>query len=283
MFKNYHTGLAQWHHRQWYQSLSSSKRSLSQYSSCFSTVEGNSSFYALPSIADLRNWAETTPDDFKFCFKFPREISHKQSLIHCSRQVSDFLNRISLLNGKLGVIWLQLGHKFSADALQHLEKFLAQLPNDFDYAVEVRHLDFYRKDEVERQFNQLLIKHNVNRVVFDTRSLFGDDTLVDEATLEAKRAKPKVPTHVIRTGHHPFIRVIVPMDRALGAWVLEQWVNKVLQWIEQGVVPYMFFHTPDNATAPQLAVKFNRMLHQQNPEVALLCDWAEDDRQTALF
>ena len=45
-------------------------------------------------------------------------------------------------------------------------------------------------------------KHNVNRVVFDTRSLFGDDTLVDEATLEAKRAKPKVPTHVIRTGHH---------------------------------------------------------------------------------
>lgn len=73
------------------------------------------------------------------------------------------------------------------------------------------------------------------------------------------------------------------MDRALGVWVLEQWVNKVLQWIEQGVVPYIFFHTPDNATAPQLAVKFNRMLHQQNTEVALLCDWAEDDRQTALF
>ena len=157
------------------------------------------------------------------------------------------------------------------------------MPNDFDYAVEVRHLDFYRKDEVERQFNQLLTKHNVNRVVFDTRSLFGDDTLVDEATLEAKRSKPKVPPHVIRTAHHPFIRVTEPMDRALGAWVLEQWVNKVLQWIEQGVVPYIFFHTPDNATAPQLAVKFNRMLHQQNAEVALLCDWAEDDRQTALF
>jgi len=281
-----HLGLAQWHHSQWYQSKSSSSGSLSQYSRYFSSVEGNSSFYALPGLANLKNWYDSTPESFKFCFKFPKEISHKQSLIHCSRLVGEFLNRISVLNEKLGVIWLQLGPHFSAKDFSRLEFFIQNLPKEFNYAVEVRHMDYFRKDDVERRFNQLLTAHQVDRVIFDTRSLFAcekNSARLDVATREALLVKPRVPTHVINTGCHPFVRVIVPMHRQLGVWVLRQWVDKVALWLAQGVEPYLFFHTPDNAQAPQLAIEFYNMLRARVPAIELLPNWQEDDVQGDLF
>ncbi|NQZ33207.1 MAG: DUF72 domain-containing protein [Oceanospirillaceae bacterium] len=283
MAKKIYLGLAQWHHSKWYPSKSSSSTGLSVYSNCFSSVEGNTSFYALPSTENLQRWQEETPDDFKFCFKFPKEISHKQCLIHCSRQVSEFLNRISSINAKLGVIWLQLDANFTPADVPRLEKFLQSLPRDFEYGVEVRHLDFFCKDEIERRYNQLLIKHQVNRVIFDTRSLFAHDKASDSASVEAFQAKPRVPTHVIATGRHPFVRVIVPMDLKLAEQVLQQWVLKVGEWVDQGLVPFMFFHTPDNVMAPQLAVSFSQMLHEHCNDVEVLSIWLDDDLQSSLF
>ncbi|MFT5706546.1 MAG: hypothetical protein ACI9ES_000827 [Oceanospirillaceae bacterium] len=276
-------GLAQWHHSKWYPFKSSSNQSLQQYSSCFTSVEGNTSFYGLPSESNLRNWSETVPEQFSFCFKFPKEISHKQCLTHCSRQVTDFLNRISLIKHQLGIIWLQLDKSFGANELLVLQRFLEHLPNDFNYAVEVRSLDYYRKDSTEQQFNQLLHQHGVNRVIFDTRSLFSNNQLTDPATLEALKAKPKVPAHVLATGQSPFVRIIIPMHRSLAKKVIMQWVAKAVQWIDAGLTPYFFFHTPDNAEAPLFAQCFSQLLSQQRPNIQVLSLWEQDKIQTSLF
>jgi len=276
MHKKIHIGLAQWHHSHWYSSNSSVSAGLSQYSRYFSSIEGNASFYALPSSANLKKWHDSTPSYFKFCFKFPQEISHKQGLIHCSRLVCDFLNRISPLNDKLGIIWLQLDAHFAAKDLYRLAAFLKDLPTEFNYGVEVRHLDFFRKGDVERKFNQILKAYHVNRVIFDTRSLFAceqKDAVLDVPTREALAAKPRVPTHVINTGSHPFVRVIVPMDIELGRWVLMQWVEKVVFWLNQGLLPYLFFHTPDNVRAPHLAIEFTKLLNARLPDIEPLPEW----------
>lgn len=276
-------GLAQWHHSKWYLNSRLSSQPLTQYCQTFSSVEGNTSFYGLPSEKNLLTWQELTPDDFKFCFKFPKEISHKQGLTHCSRQVCEFLNRISLINAKLGVIWLQLEQSFGAHSLPALEKFLAQLPSEFDYAVEVRSLDWFRKDAVEQRFNRLLAKRGINRVMFDTRSLFANTQLQDDATKEALLAKPRVPAHIVATGSSPMARIIVPMQIQLGEYVLLQWVNKVVQWLEQGLTPFLFFHTPDNFQAPQLAMRFSQLLHSAYPSVEEIEPWGQDELQSRLF
>lgn len=276
-------GLAQWHHSKWYLNSGSSDQSLVQYSHSFSSVEGNTSFYATPSVQTLNSWSQAVPDDFKFNFKFPKEISHKQCLTHCSRQVSEFLNRISVLNEKLGVVWLQLDHHFDRNKLPLLERFITNLPRNFSYGVEVRSLDYFYKDEIEQRFNQLLMEYEVNRVIFDTRSLFANDQLKDSATLEAFKAKPKVPTHVIATGRCPMARIIVPMDIELGVETLRQWATKVAGWLSEGRTPYLFFHTADNAQAPDVAVLFSEMLQRLCGDCVTVSLWNQQAPQSSLF
>lgn len=41
------------------------------------TVEGNSTFYALPSSAAGARWRDETPEHFRFCFKFPSDLTHR--------------------------------------------------------------------------------------------------------------------------------------------------------------------------------------------------------------
>jgi uncharacterized protein YecE (DUF72 family) len=279
-------GLAQWHHNQWYLAGSSAGKSLQTYASSFSSVEGNMSFYGLPSQTSIQSWDAATNSDFKFCFKFPKEISHKQGLTHCSRQVCEFLNRISILNSKLGIVWLQLDRYFGAINLPKLDAFLRDLPVEFDYAVEVRSIEFYLKDDTEKIFNQMLQKYNVNRVIFDTRSLFANDKIDDKATLHALSAKPRVPTHALSTSDNPFVRIIVPMDQSLGMQIMNQWAIKIASWLSAGLSPYVFFHTPDNAFAPQLAKKFTELLIAQHPQVPVLLLWQEEQEllpQVSLF
>ncbi|EPJ44767.1 MAG: hypothetical protein OFPI_39070 [Osedax symbiont Rs2] len=283
MSKEIYFGLAQWHHSKWYTRSSPSNASLAQYCNSFSSVEGNSSFYALPSEKSLDLWYQTSPDYFKFCFKFPQEISHKQVLTHCSRQGCDFFYRISLLKDKLGLLWLQLDARFSVLELQKLERFISALPTQFNYAVEVRHLDFFNKDQSERRFNQLLKSHNINRVIFDTRSLFANSQLTDLATSEALQAKPKVPTHVIATDSSPLVRIIVPMDSKLGEQVLQQWARKAAQWLDQGLTPYFFLHTPDNARAPELARYFSQLINRHRTQVDVIKLWGQQQNQQLLF
>lgn len=50
------------------------------YSRTFNTVEGNSTFYALPSVETTRRWASETANGFRFMLKFPRVISHDSEL-----------------------------------------------------------------------------------------------------------------------------------------------------------------------------------------------------------
>lgn len=279
-------GLAQWHHSQWYLAGSNTGKSLQTYASSFSSVEGNMSFYGIPSKKSIQSWDSDTNSDFKFCFKFPKEISHKQGLTHCSRQVCEFLNRISILNSKLGVVWLQLDRYFGAQNLPKLDAFLRDLPTEFSYAVEVRSTEFYLKDETEKCFNQMLQKYHINRVIFDTRSLFANDQIDDKATVHALSAKPRVPTHALSTSEHPFVRIIVPMEQSLGMQIINQWVNKIVFWLDAGLSPYVFFHTPDNAFAPQLAKKFNELLVEKRPQVPVLSLWEEEGElfpQVSLF
>ena len=276
-------GLPQWHHGAWYPNTRSASKSLGLYTNSFNSVEGNLSFYGIPSQKNIQSWDNVTPSGFKFCFKFPREISHKQGLTHCSRQVCEFLNRIRVLNSKLGIVWLQLDQYFAASSLHKLERFLCALPTEFDYAVEVRNLEFYQKDAVERQLNQLLQRLLINRVIFDTRSLFANDSLSDSATIDALKVKPQVPTHVLNTGPNPFVRILLPMDVSLGMYVIKQWVSKVVSWLDEGLVPYLFFHTPDNVCAPQVAKIFSQLVNLQRAQVKTISLWNELAPQRDLF
>lgn len=278
----YFIGLTQWHHADWYAARYANSQALQVYAQHFSSVEGNHSFYGLPSAQAVQQWREHVPASFRFCFKFPKSISHQAQLQHCQRETTEFLQRIAPLHANMGVIWLQMSPRFSAQALPELQRFLQNLPKDFEYGIEVRHADFFNKANSERRFNRLLMASQVNRVMFDTRVLFKHPSN-EAATQDALRKKPHVPLHVIATGQQPLVRFISPLSFTLADEALQQWCHKAGQWMSEGREPYFFFHTPNNQHAPLLAQRFSEKMATLYPQAQVLTLWDHRPTQTALF
>ena len=277
-----HIGLPQWQHPLWHTDRPDGLKALQRYAQHFSSVEGNSSFYGAPRHETLARWIEHTPDYFRFCFKVPRSISHDAPLHHGAQALHEFLEGLSFAKKRLGVIWLQLSSKQGPEALPALRALCQQLPAGFSYGLEVRHNRFFAKGDEERELNALLMQHNINRVMFDTRFLFSD-TATDDETREAQRKKPQVPLHVIATGQHPMVRFISPLDIQRAETALQQWASKFHEWIAEGRQPLMFCHTPNNDESPQLAAHFATLLAQQLAHYQPAPVWPKAAKQNALF
>lgn len=252
-----------WSNRDWIGSLypkgANSKSFLHHYSQTFSTVEGNTTFYALPSSDTVESWRSQAASGFKFSFKLPKTITHERSLRSVDTLLTEFFDRLSPLAEHQGVYMIQLPAEFGADSLPILSKFLDQLPSDLDFSVEVRHPVFFNRGDEEKQLNQLLHSKDVDRVCFDSRALFSEPAVTD-AEKDAQRKKPQLPVHALVTAKHPIIRFIGSSDLTKNEDFLIPWRNKLNEWRGQGKVPYIFIHTPSNQYAVEQAVAFSQLL-----------------------
>ncbi|WP_273857340.1 DUF72 domain-containing protein [Photobacterium sp. GSS17] len=261
-------GLAMWSHNHWQQSLygsgCKSGDRLAKYAEVFHTVEGNTTFYATPSLGTVKKWHDATPDDFRFTFKFPQAITHQQQLAHCDQLVADFLSVMAPLVDKVGLWTIQLPAQFGPDHLGALEQFLNRLPRHFPVGVEVRHPAFFQKGEAEKQLNRLLLDHQANRIIMDSRPVFAAAPTT-EAIIDAHQKKPQVPVHAIATADHPMIRFIGHPEEADNDPFFANWLARLPQWLADGKQPYLYIHTPDNNRAPELAVRLYQQLQKSSP------------------
>ena len=271
MIKRYRLGCAIWKHSEWEHYCFSQKSSLQDYSSVFNTVEGNTSFYGLPSESTIQQWKQEVQEGFEFHFKIPKVITHEKQLISAQGEIEQFLKRMEPLGHYLGTYLLQLSPQFDVNGLSRLDHVLNQYHEAFGFCVEVRHLSFFDKGKGERALLDMLNKYQVNRVIFDSRPLFSV-VAEDDATREAQRKKPRLPVHVYTTGNEPFIRYIGHPNLEHNESFLTQWVDKFVGWINQGKVPKMFIHTPSNADAPVLASRFHDLLSKKI-DVGFLPEW----------
>lgn len=155
-----HIGTMGWSYSFWVNSFYPKrlKRSqfLTEYSKHFGTVEVDNTFYRVPSENTLTSWKEQTPNYFLFSFKFPRVVTHDKMLENCEDYVEFFLKRISLMKEKLGVLLLQFPAAFNTEHLTLLSNFLAILPRDYRFSVEVRN-----KKLLQDKLYSLLRSYNV--------------------------------------------------------------------------------------------------------------------------
>lgn len=282
----YHVGLPQWNHSAWQDSvLAGSKHGhpLKHYARYFNSVEGNTTFYGLPNARNVETWNIESPDDFNFCFKLPQTITHQSALKHCESELKTFFSTMEPLQEKIGLISIQLPASFAPSQLDVLTTFFKQLPKDWPFAIEVRHIGFFDKNESERRFNRLLLDFGINRTMFDTRTLFANPES-DDATQDALQKKPNLPLHVIATAERPMMRFISPLNWQLAKESLTPWLAKTESWIKEGKTPYLFFHTPDNHEAPELARYFCQQLSNRASGLNNPLDWQSTQKeQTDLF
>jgi uncharacterized protein YecE (DUF72 family) len=150
---------------------------LREYARRLTTIEGNTTFYAVPAAKTIESWVEQTPEIFRFCPKIPKAISHEGKLADSIGRAQEFVNVMRPLGPRLGPMFLQLPPRYSPRLIEDLVQFLGDFPNDVRLGVEVRHLDWF--DPPDRDsLNQMLISRNMARVVIDTRpirDLAGDE------------------------------------------------------------------------------------------------------------
>lgn len=249
-----------WQGRYLPQTLAPRER-LRSYATWCNAVEGNTTFYATPSVATVRTWAEQTDPDFRFVFKLPKQITHERRLADsdtftdASGLLSNFLTAIEPLGPRIHTLWIQLPPSFSPDGLGTLAGFLRRLPGGYRYAVEVRHRAFFQDPRWEQRLEEVLGTVAAEWVSFDTTVLF-ESPPVTEAEQEAWTRKPRVPRRSRALTAHPVVRYIGRDDFALTAEGWRPWLDTVVRWLRENRSPTVFIHTPDNVDALALARRF---------------------------
>lgn len=268
----YYLGCPSWSEPAWRGSLypdgSRSADFLPLYAQVFNAVEGNTTFYASPSLETVARWAERMPAHLRFCAKLPREISHAGDLREQLSAAEDFRRLLAPLGERVAPFWLQLPASFGPQRLAELVGFIEPWQGG-ELAVEVRHPAFFAKGEEERSLNRLLHERGIERVCLDSRALFSCVSSAP-AVLHAQAKKPRLPLRPAAFSQSPQLRFIGHPELSANDPFMAPWLDKVADWINEGRTPYVFLHTSDNRLAPQLAQRFHQQLMQRLPGLPAL-------------
>jgi uncharacterized protein YecE (DUF72 family) len=201
------------------------KEMLRFYSERLSTVEINATFYRMPQPSMLETWMEQVPETFRFSLKAPQRITHFKRLKETEEETKYFLDTVSLLTDRLGVVLFQLPPNFKKD-LPRLEAFVNQLPPGGRAAFEFRHPTWFDDDVL-----QVLRSRNYAFCVSDTDDL--------------------PTTHIDKTADWGYLRLrrVNYSEENLAEW----WKRiRDQDWKDT----FLFFKHEDAGTGPKLAAQF---------------------------
>ena len=257
---NFYLGCAIWSYKEWvgnlYPPKSQPRDFLNLYSRRFTTVEGNTTFYAIPSDSTINKWVEQTSPGFKFCPKLHRQITHQGLLTPYISNALSFLERMSGLGDRLGTVFIQLPSSYSPEYFADLTEFLTPCSqSNISLALEVRHLDWFDGDG--DRLNSLLTKLNIARVLLDTRPIYN---CPDDPQIGSPRKKPKLPLQPTILGDTALVRFISHPNRPYNQTYLQQWATQLDRWLNKGKTVYFFVHCPQEVRSPDTAKYFYSLL-----------------------
>jgi len=134
-------GCSGWSYKDWrgvvYPADLPQRRWFEHYQSLFDTVELNSTFYRLPSVTAVEQWAQNAAPGFVYAVKLGGFGSHRMKLSDASSWLPNHLDRVQRLGSHLGPNLVQLPPRWSRN-VERLDEFLSIVPSSMRWAVEVR-------------------------------------------------------------------------------------------------------------------------------------------------
>ena len=103
----------------------------------FDTVELNNTFYRLPTVVAIEQWAAQAPPGFVYAVKMGGFGSHRMKLRDATRWLPNHLDRVRRLGPALGPNLVQLPPRWKRN-VERLDEFLDAVPKDLRWAVELR-------------------------------------------------------------------------------------------------------------------------------------------------
>ncbi len=152
-------GCSSWTSAAWWGSLYprrlAPRERLGAYARLFDTVEVDASYYRDPGPGVVGRWGRSTPDDFLFALKFPRELLDPTRPVDRDG-VAAFETHAKELGPKLGALLLQFPPSATpARARGFLHELLLSLDPAIRYAVELRDAGWFRASAREALLAEL--------------------------------------------------------------------------------------------------------------------------------
>lgn len=251
-------GIPRWGDRSWvgrvYPRGTKEAAYMEQYIKQFNAHELNATHYKIYTPEEIGKWAARARGrDFKFCPKVPQLISHYSNFSKVFDQTSAFLEGVLAFGENLGPIFLQVSESYAPGRRDALFKYLASLPTDLSFFLEVRHPQWFADGVVRKELFDTLRSINVGAVITDT-------------------AGRRDCTHMHLPVAKTFVRFVANLLHPTDYNRLDAWAERLTYWINNGLQElYFFVHMPDEMYGPELVAylidKLNPAcdLHLQNP------------------
>ncbi|HMG92101.1 MAG TPA: DUF72 domain-containing protein [Chryseolinea sp.] len=124
---------------------------LQYYSTFYNSIEVNSTFYKLPLKRTLDTWNKAVSVNFKFTFKFWKQVTHNKGLLFNPIDVEQFMGIVNNIGIKKGCLLLQFPPSIKIQSIDQVAHLLSQVraldPNrSWDIAMEFRDNSWYAEE-----------------------------------------------------------------------------------------------------------------------------------------
>jgi len=254
-----YVGCAKWGRVEWlgkiYPPKTKEKYFLDQYVHHYNSIELNATHYKIYGPLGIQKWAaKANGRDFLFCPKMFQGVTHRGSLKGKDFILNEYLRGIVAFEKHLGPTFVQVSDTFSPKRKDELFNFLRSLPADLQFFLEVRHRDWFSKENIREELFSTLKEINTGAVITDT-------------------AGRRDCAHMYITIPKTFIRFVGNSLHKTDYSRIDDWVNRIKYWLDNGMKEiYFFMHMHDEAKSPELTVylvdKLNKVcgLDLQKPQ-----------------
>ncbi|SHG66941.1 Uncharacterized conserved protein YecE, DUF72 family [Chryseolinea serpens] len=232
-------GCAKWGRKDWVGKIYPLKTKeadfLNHYAKHFNCIELNATFYRMPTFSQTQGWAAKVGDDFRFCPKFTDQITHIKRLKDVKEQTDRFLEGVSGFGKKLGPLFLMPHPSMPPKTLDTLEAFIQSLPKDLQLFVELRHPQWFSEPEANAAVFNMLERNRAGSIITDASGR--------RDCVHMHLSTPEAFIRFVGNGLHPtdYTRI-------------DDWVQRIKVWMEQGIDRvYFFMHQHDELHSPELS------------------------------
>jgi uncharacterized protein YecE (DUF72 family) len=243
---NIHIGTSGWSYAGWkgpfYPAKLASAKWLSYYNSLFSTTEINGSFYRLPTIETVEKWTASVTDDFIFCPKMSRYLTHMKKLREPEEPLERFFSVFHPMSPKMGPILVQLPAmlRFNYDVAEQFYRLLKFRYTAYSFVMEVRHSSWLQEESLT-----LMTAFDIGLVISQSDGVFPYSEMV--------------------TAKNIYVRFHGPAELYASAYsdeMLLYYTNRFKEWVSEGHEVWAYFNNDINAHAPADAVRLQAMVGQ---------------------
>ena len=246
MTNNIHIGTSGWSYKHWkgifYPPQLKPTEWIAFYSKHFKITEINGSFYKLPSKETVIEWTKKVPEDFLFCPKMSRFLTHMKKLNEPEEPLERFFGIFEPMKKMMGPVLLQLPEilRFNYDRAEHLYRLMKTKYRKYQFVMEIRHDSWLQKESLT-----LMTKYDVGLVISQSGQRFPYSEMI--------------------TAKNIYIRFHGPQQLYASSYshaMLKGFAKKFRNWEKEGHIIWAFFNNDVQGYAIENAKRLLKLLNK---------------------